>query len=89
VLLARVVGDLINVLQTLIFVDAVVTNLIAFGARIRASNLPIVLLRRIVNPILNPIRRILPPARTGGWDLSPIIAILLLSVVQRIAYSYV
>lgn len=34
-------------------------------------------------PILAPIRRVLPP--TGGIDWSPLIAILLLGVILRIA----
>ena len=32
-------------------------------------------------PILAPIRRVLPP--TGGFDWSPLVAILLLSVITR------
>jgi len=41
-----------------------------------------VVLQRITDPILNPIRRIIPAV--GGFDISPIIVFLLLSVLRRI-----
>jgi YggT family protein len=37
--------------------------------------------RRITDALLNPIRSVLPA--TGGWDLSPIIALFLLSLLQQ------
>lgn len=37
---------------------------------------------RVTSPVLTPIRRALPPV--GGLDLSPLVAILLLIVVQRL-----
>jgi YggT family protein len=43
------------------------------------------LIVRMTDPILLPVRRILPPI--GGFDLSPIIAILLLNLVQRLLHQ--
>ncbi len=43
------------------------------------------LIARITDPILLPVRRILPPM--GGLDLSPIIAILLLSLVGHLLHQ--
>ena len=40
---------------------------------------------RITDPILQPIRRLLPPI--GGLDLSPIIAIFLLQLVGRLMHQ--
>ncbi len=40
---------------------------------------------RLVNPILNPIRRLLP--RTGMMDFSPIVAIILVQVLESILRS--
>lgn len=40
---------------------------------------------RLVNPILNPIRRLLP--RTGMMDFSPIVAIILVQVLESILKS--
>lgn len=37
---------------------------------------------RVTAPILDPIRRVMPPI--GGLDFSPWVAILLLSIVQRV-----
>jgi len=41
---------------------------------------------RIVNPFLNPIRRVLPPM--GGLDFSPFVLIILLSVVDSILMRF-
>ncbi|MGW8224287.1 MAG: YggT family protein [Anaerolineales bacterium] len=40
---------------------------------------------RIVNPILNPIRRILP--KTGMVDFSPLVALIVLQVLEYIIKS--
>ena len=37
---------------------------------------------RLVNPILNPIRRLLP--QTGMLDLSPLVAIILVQILEYI-----
>ncbi len=37
---------------------------------------------RLVNPILNPIRRLLP--QTGAMDFSPVVAIILVQVLEYI-----
>lgn len=41
-------------------------------------------LRGVVDPMLVPFRRILPPENLGGLDLSPVFLMLALSVVQRL-----
>jgi len=43
-------------------------------------------LDRIVDPLLNPIRRIVPPA--GMFDFSPLILILAVELVSRLLYSF-
>ena len=50
---------------------------------------PIVqLLARLTEPVLRPLRRLLPPAKTGNIDLSPIMAILLIQLIRyTILYS--
>ena len=46
---------------------------------------PIVMfLRQVTEPVLNPVRRLLPPWRTGGLDLSPLIVLLVIQFVDRV-----
>jgi YggT family protein len=42
---------------------------------------------RMVNPILNPIRRVLP--QTGMMDFSPLVAIILVQILEFILKSLV
>ena len=46
----------------------------------------VVFLRRITEPLLAPIRRYIRPVQSGGmaWDLAPMVAILLLWIVERV-----
>jgi YggT family protein len=39
------------------------------------------LLDRIVNPLLAPIRKIIP--MVGSWDISPLILIILIEILAR------
>ena len=41
-------------------------------------------LRTITEPVLAPLRTLVPPRVLGGIDLSPILAIVILSLVQRV-----
>jgi YggT family protein len=48
-------------------------------------------LDRLTEPVLAPIRRILPPIRAGGMaiDLSIIIAIIVVQIIRQIVLGYV
>ena len=39
---------------------------------------------KVTNPIIQPFQRLVPPERLGGIDLSPIFAILALSLAESI-----
>ena len=46
---------------------------------------PVVMfLRRVTEPVLEPVRRLLPPWRTGGLDLSPLIVLIAIQFVERV-----
>ena len=46
---------------------------------------PVVLfLRRVTEPVLEPVRRLLPPWKTGGLDLSPLIVLIAIQFVERV-----
>jgi len=81
--LPQLLGSVIDLLIALIVIEVVISYLIMFGVRI-SPHLPFVkFIRSVVNPFLDPVRRLLPPYKTGGWDLSPMIVILLLSFMQN------
>lgn len=39
-------------------------------------------LDRVTDPVIRPFRRVLSPYRTGGLDLSPMLAIIALNILQ-------
>ena len=49
----------------------------------------VILLHRSTEPVLRPLRRLVPPRMTGNIDVSPILAILLIQLVRyTILYSF-
>lgn len=42
----------------------------------------VVFLRRVTDPVLEPVRRLLPPWKTAGLDLSPMIVLIAIQLVQ-------
>ena len=77
---------IVSALIVLIIIEVIVANFLAFGRGLSPYSPAIRLLRKIVNPILEPFRRMLPPSRTGGWDLSPMIVMLILWLVRNMLY---
>ena len=46
---------------------------------------PVVMfLRQVTEPVLAPVRRLLPPWKTGGLDLSPLIVLIAIQFVERV-----
>lgn len=45
------------------------------------------LLDQITEPVLGPLRRVIPPM--GGLDFTPIIALFLLQIIERLLLSFV
>jgi YggT family protein len=46
---------------------------------------PIVMfLRQVTEPVLGPFRRLLPPWKTGGLDLSPLLVLVAIQFVERV-----
>ncbi|CAO3414968.1 YggT family protein [Azospirillum doebereinerae] len=84
---------LINTILDLFFwvliISAVLSWLVAFNVvntRNRAVYVIGDFLYRITEPVLAPIRRVLPSM--GGLDLSPIVVLLLISFVQNLMAQY-
>jgi YggT family protein len=73
----RLIGTLID-LYSLIVLGAVIMSWLPIGRR----NGLVVILQRLTEPALAPIRRVLPPM--GGLDLSPMVLLLVLQVLRRV-----
>jgi YggT family protein len=77
--------DLLSMLMILIFVEIIISNVIAFGAKLSPFHPFVRTVRGIVNPVVNPIRRALPPPyKTYNLDISPMLALILIQVVRNL-----
>lgn len=84
------VFDLVSqILQGLIIVMVVLSLLFSFNV-ISGSNTFLLNvyqgINRLLDPILNPIRRILPD--TGGMDFSPLVLLFALELIRRALIRY-
>jgi YggT family protein len=69
----EVVFAILSVIQWLVIIAAVIS-----WVNPDPRNPIVQFLYRTTEPILRPFRKILPPQRTGGIDLSPILVILVI-----------
>jgi len=81
--------QIINLFVWLIILQVVLSWLIAFNV-INTSNRFVYMvgdfLYRVTEPVMRPIRRILPSL--GGIDLSPLVVLLLLFFAQKLLIEY-
>jgi YggT family protein len=73
---ADVVRLVASLLTLLVFIDILVRFVLDAYHPVRRA------LDSLVEPMLAPIRRILP--QTGNWDLSPVVLLLLVQVVEYV-----
>ncbi|MCD6726702.1 MAG: YggT family protein [Solirubrobacteraceae bacterium] len=81
---------LLGVYVVLIFLYIISSWFFAFGGRMpynRSLNALLQFLRQVCEPFLAIFRRVIPPI--GGLDLSPILAILTLTILGRIVTGLV
>jgi YggT family protein len=80
----EVVLILLNFVWWLVIISVVASWLVAFGV-INTRNMTVYrildMLNRVTEPVFRPIRRLLPPM--GGLDLSPMIVLLVIYLLQR------
>ena len=82
-LLSTVINSIFTILYILILVDVLGSWLVV--SRLRLPNVVFTVLGAVhsmISPLLDPIRRIMP--NMGGLDLSPIIALFLLQILQSL-----
>ena len=85
----RLVHTLISIYIWLLIAQAVLSWLLAFGIVNRYNRVvPTIgdFLGRITEPLLAPIRRVLPDL--GGIDISPVVLILLLWFLDGLIFEY-
>ena len=80
------INFLFEILSILILVDVLGSWILASRTQLPDVVYTILaLVHRITSPIMEPIRRVIPPL--GGLDMSPIIALVGLQVIQRLLVS--
>ncbi|HEY3909203.1 MAG TPA: YggT family protein [Stellaceae bacterium] len=87
--LLNLVHTVITIYIWLLIIQAVLSWLVAFGIVNRHNRVVAMVgdfLWRITEPVLRPIRRIVPDL--GGIDISPVIVILLLYFVDNLIFEY-
>jgi YggT family protein len=85
----RLVHTVISIYIWLLIAQAVLSWLVAFGVVNRHNRAVATVgdfLWRITEPLLRPIRRVLPDL--GGIDISPVILILLLWFLDGLMFEY-
>ena len=86
--IANYVDALIYVYIVLIFVHILINLLFSFGMRVpysRWSDAVLSFLRDVSEPYLRLFRKVIPPV--GAFDFSPMVAIIVLYIVQRIVVN--
>ena len=81
-----ILADLLQVVFLLIIVEVIVSWGIMFGS-ISPYKPWVRTLRKITDPILEPFRKLVPPQKLRGFDISPLIAIILIQILQGILFK--
>ena len=79
-MIANVINIAANIFILIVIVDSALSFLLSPVHPVRTT------LDRIVNPILAPVRRIVP--LVGSLDLSPLILIILVEILARVLVSF-
>jgi YggT family protein len=75
----------LSILLTILGWAILIRVLVSWIPNLDRSNPAVQLLAQITDPVLEPARRIIPPI--GGIDISPIVVLLLLRLLQQLLYS--
>lgn len=79
-LLASIINFLANLLVLLVIVDTILSFFLSPYNQIRSA------LDRILQPMLTPIRKVVP--LVGMFDLSPLILIIIVEIIKYILTSF-
>lgn len=87
--LAKLIYVILDIFTWVIIGSAIMSWLVAFGVvnvRNQFIRTMVDFLYRVTEPVLRPIRRVLP--NLGGIDISPVIALLLIFFLQHLLQEY-
>ena len=85
----QLILKILDIYSAIIIISAIMSWLVAFGVvnvRNQVIRVIVDLLYRVTEPVLRPIRRFLP--NLGGIDISPVVALLLIIVIQHFIQNY-
>lgn len=88
--LAVLIDKVIDIYTWIVIAGAIMSWLVAFGVvNVRNQFIRIIvdMLYRLTEPVLRPIRRILP--NLGGVDISPVVLLLALFFIRSLLWEYV
>ena len=86
----QLILKILDIYSAIIIASAIMSWLVAFGVvnvRNQVIRVVVDLLYRVTEPVLRPIRRFLP--NLGGIDISPVVALLLIIVIQHFIANYI
>jgi YggT family protein len=87
--LLLLIDTILNIYTWLIIASAIVSWLVAFGVlnvRNQFIRWAVDFLYRITEPVLRPVRRLLP--NLGGIDISPVIVLLGIFFLRNLLFEY-
>lgn len=87
--LAKLIYVILDIFTWVIIGSAIMSWLVAFGVvnvRNQFIRTLVDFLYRVTEPVLRPIRRVLP--NLGGIDISPVVALLLIFFLQHLLQEY-
>jgi YggT family protein len=85
----QLILKILDIYSAIIIASAIMSWLVAFGVinvRNQVIRVVVDLLYRVTEPVLRPLRRFLP--NLGGIDISPVVALLLIIVIQHFIQNY-
>ncbi len=88
--LAALIDTIIDIYTWIVIASAIMSWLVAFGVvntRNHFIRVIVDMLYRLTEPVLRPIRRLLP--NLGGVDISPVILLLGLFFIRSLLWEYV
>ncbi len=82
-------ASLVNLLVLLLYLYTwvIIIRAVVSWSRPDPGNPLVLALVRVTEPVLKPLRTLVPPAKLGGIDLSPILAIVAIQIVRYLLLS--